>query len=86
MLTTAHLNHTPEDCAPDNLRAMCQEAAMAPLRELGGAIANIPANKVRAIAARDLTNAARVVRPSVNRAQLAELDAWNRDFGSGVMS
>lgn len=24
VLTTAHLNHTPEDCAPDNLRAMCQ--------------------------------------------------------------
>lgn len=24
VLTTAHLNHTPEDCRPDNLRAMCQ--------------------------------------------------------------
>ncbi|MGW0486169.1 hypothetical protein [Nonomuraea sp. NPDC003214] len=23
VLTTAHLNHQPEDCAPDNLRAMC---------------------------------------------------------------
>lgn len=23
-LTTAHLNHTPEDCDPANLRAMCQ--------------------------------------------------------------
>jgi hypothetical protein len=24
VLTTAHLNHTPEDCHEDNLRAMCQ--------------------------------------------------------------
>ena len=24
VLTTAHLDHTPENCAPDNLRAMCQ--------------------------------------------------------------
>jgi hypothetical protein len=24
VLTTAHLNHTPEDCRPDNLVAMCQ--------------------------------------------------------------
>lgn len=24
VLTTAHLDHVPENCAPDNLRAMCQ--------------------------------------------------------------
>lgn len=24
VLTTAHLNHTPEDCRPDNLLALCQ--------------------------------------------------------------
>lgn len=24
ILTTAHLNHTPEDCRDNNLRAMCQ--------------------------------------------------------------
>jgi hypothetical protein len=24
ILTVAHLNHTPMDCDPDNLRAMCQ--------------------------------------------------------------
>ena len=24
ILTVAHLNHTPEDCAPSNLKAMCQ--------------------------------------------------------------
>lgn len=29
VLTTAHLNHTPEDCDPDNLRAMCQACHLA---------------------------------------------------------
>lgn len=24
VLTTAHLNHIPEDCRPENLRSMCQ--------------------------------------------------------------
>ena len=24
VLTVAHMNHTPEDCRPDNLRALCQ--------------------------------------------------------------
>lgn len=24
VLTTAHLNHQPEDCRPENLKAMCQ--------------------------------------------------------------
>ncbi len=24
VLTVAHLNHTPEDCRPENLKAMCQ--------------------------------------------------------------
>lgn len=25
ILTIAHLDHTPENCAPDNLRALCQK-------------------------------------------------------------
>ena len=25
VLTIAHLDHTPENCAPDNLRALCQK-------------------------------------------------------------
>ena len=29
VLTIAHLNHTPEDCADDNLRALCQRHHLA---------------------------------------------------------
>lgn len=33
VLTTAHLNHIPEDCRPENLRAMCQACHLAYDRE-----------------------------------------------------
>jgi len=29
VLTVAHLDHTPENCDPDNLRAMCQRCHLA---------------------------------------------------------
>ena len=29
VLTVAHLNHTPEDCRPENLRAWCQRCHLA---------------------------------------------------------
>lgn len=33
ILTTAHLDHTPENCSDDNLRAMCQGCHLAYDRE-----------------------------------------------------
>lgn len=40
VLTVAHLNHTPEDCADENLRAWCQRCHLAydmPMRRAGTA-------------------------------------------------
>jgi 5-methylcytosine-specific restriction endonuclease McrA len=34
MLTVAHLNHTPEDCRPENLKAMCQRCHLRYDRDL----------------------------------------------------
>jgi len=33
VLTVAHLDHTPENCDPDNLRAMCQRCHLSYDRE-----------------------------------------------------
>lgn len=33
ILTVAHLNHTPADCRPENLRAMCQRCHLSYDRE-----------------------------------------------------
>lgn len=52
MLTTAHLNHKPEDCRPENLKAWCQlhhNAYDAPVRRAG-----MKARKRDAMAAGDL--------------------------------
>jgi hypothetical protein len=46
VLTTAHLNHTPEDCRPANLRVMCQACHLAYDAEYHARV-----RKARAIAA-----------------------------------
>ena len=54
VLTTAHLNHTPEDCASSNLKALCQKchnAYDAPVRAAG-----IKARRKALCAAGDLFN------------------------------
>jgi spastin len=67
-----------------DLAALCREAALAPLRELGDAVATVPASRVRALAMRDFEAAMRVIRPSVDRTQLAHFAAWDAEFGSHV--
>lgn len=52
ILTVAHLDHAPENCHPDNLRAMCQRchnAYDAPMRAAG-----IRERRRLSLAARDL--------------------------------
>lgn len=66
-----------------DLAAMCREAALAPLRELGDALATVPASRVRRLKLADFTAALRVIRPSVAPDQLTELVAWDKQFGSG---
>lgn len=52
VLTIAHLNHTPEDCRPDNLRAWCQRCHLAHDHELHQR--NAAATRKRGRAAEDL--------------------------------
>ena len=58
VLTVAHLDHTPENCAPENLRAWCQKchnAYDAPMRRQG-----IRQRAREAMAAGDLLTPARI--------------------------
>ncbi len=64
-----------------DLAALCREAALAPLRELGDALATAPASRVRPLAARDFEAAMRVIRSSVGAEQLAHFAAWDAQFG-----
>ena len=55
---------------------------MAPLRELGSAVAHIRADKVRPLALSDFAAALASAKPSVGPDQLHKFDEWTRSFGS----
>lgn len=65
-----------------DMKALCREASLMPLRELGSRVSNIKASEVRACERNDFEQALRIVRPSSNKKQIQELEAWNREFGS----
>ncbi|XP_057809223.1 uncharacterized protein LOC131023683 [Salvia miltiorrhiza] len=65
-----------------DLQALCEEAAMMPIRELGADILTVQANQVRRLRYGDFQKAMTVIRPSLQRSKWAELERWNREFGS----
>ncbi|KAG6432381.1 hypothetical protein SASPL_103957 [Salvia splendens] len=65
-----------------DLQALCEEAAMMPIRELGADILTVQANQVRKLRYGDFQKAMTVIKPSLQRSKWAELERWNREFGS----
>jgi len=65
-----------------DLSALCREAAMVPLRELGSAVAHVSADRVRPVGLDDFSTALESTKPSVSRQQLGAFDEWTKDFGS----
>lgn len=73
-----------EDFSGSDIKALCREASLMPLRELGTTISRVKVSEVRACTMKDFEEALRIVRPSSNKKQIAELESWNREFGSRV--
>ncbi|KZV38302.1 hypothetical protein F511_36243 [Dorcoceras hygrometricum] len=65
-----------------DLQALCEEAAMMPIRELGSDILTVQANQVRRLKYGDFQKAMSVIRPSLQKKKWEELEQWNREFGS----
>ncbi|XP_011091046.1 spastin [Sesamum indicum] len=65
-----------------DLQALCEEAAMMPIRELGSNILTVQANQVRGLRYGDFQKAMTVIRPSLQKNKWEELERWNREFGS----
>ncbi|KAL6494059.1 hypothetical protein OROGR_031968 [Orobanche gracilis] len=65
-----------------DLQALCEEAAMMPIRELGSNILTIQANQVRGLRYLDFQKAMTVIRPSLQKRKWEELEKWNREYGS----
>ena len=71
-----------EGYSASDIAALCKEAAMAPLRELGPRIIEVHESQVRAICLRDLEAAASSQKPSLSLKLLKDLVAWNDEYGS----
>ncbi|CAK8542255.1 unnamed protein product [Lathyrus sativus] len=71
-----------EGYSGSDLQALCEEAAMMPIRELGSNILTVKANQVRGLRYEDFKKAMSVIRPSLNKSKWEELEKWNEEFGS----
>lgn len=71
-----------EGYSGSDLQALCEEAAMMPIRELGANILTIKANQVRPLRYEDFHKATTVIRPSLQKSKWEEIEQWNREFGS----
>ncbi|XP_059651521.1 uncharacterized protein LOC132299087 isoform X3 [Cornus florida] len=71
-----------EGYSGSDLQALCEEAAMMPIRELGANILTVRANQVRPLRYGDFQQAKTVIRPSLQRSKWEELEQWNREFGA----
>ncbi|XP_045794483.1 spastin-like [Trifolium pratense] len=71
-----------EGYSGSDLQALCEEAAMMPIRELGPNILTVKANQVRGLRYEDFKKAMAVIRPSLNKSKWKELEKWNEEFGS----
>jgi spastin len=71
-----------EGYSGSDLQALCEEAAMMPIRELGPNILTVKANQVRGLRYDDFKKAMAVIRPSLNKSKWEELEKWNEEFGS----
>ncbi|XP_048334744.2 uncharacterized protein LOC107423715 isoform X2 [Ziziphus jujuba] len=76
------LSKETEGYSGSDLQALCEEAAMMPIRELGDNILTVKANQVRPLRYEDFRNAMTVIRPSLNKSKWEELEQWNQEFGS----
>nr|VDD04957.1 unnamed protein product [Brassica oleracea] len=74
--------HSLSGYSGSDLQALCEEAAMMPIRELGADILTIQANKVRPLRYDDFRKSMAVIRPSLSKSKWEELERWNSEFGS----
>ncbi|KAF1335533.1 Spastin and fidgetin-like protein, partial [Globisporangium splendens] len=69
-----------------DLKALCKDAAMGPIRELGARIRDVKSEDVRGVHASDFKVAISRVRPSVSKETITSLLAWNELYGVSAVA
>lgn len=77
---------TLKDFSGADVRALCHEAALMPLRDLGSEVYHVDSSAVRPVVADDLLLAKASIRPNVSQQQLRELESWTEEFGTRTTS
>lgn len=73
-----------EGYSGSDLAALCREAAMQPIRELGSRVTDVPAHKIRPMRISDFQAAMNSIRPSVSQNQMRGFEEWTREYGSNA--
>ncbi|CAI5711687.1 unnamed protein product [Hyaloperonospora brassicae] len=76
-----HIVKSTEGYSGSDLKAVCKDAALGPIRELGAKVASVKVEDVRGINASDFQVALERVRPSVSATTIEALVAWNEQYG-----
>lgn len=71
-----------EGYSASDLTALCREAALGPVRELGPAVASVKVDRIRPLQLRDFADALQVIRPSLSREQLKTFEEFTREYGA----
>jgi fidgetin-like protein 1 len=67
-----------------DLKSLCREAAMGPLRSTKTSLLDVNAADIRAVMLKDFKGACRRIKPSVGQSELERYIKWNQQFGSFV--
>lgn len=73
--------NSTEGYSASDLTALCREAAMVAIRELGTNIASIRADKLRPVSLADIQKSLLVIRPSVTFSALLQFEEFTKEFG-----
>ncbi|PRP80076.1 spastin-like [Planoprotostelium fungivorum] len=65
-----------------DLAALCKNAALEPVRELGASIKNMPLDQLRPINYEDFNHAIKKSKPSVSAESVEAFEEWEKQFGS----
>lgn len=71
-----------EGYSGSDISALCQEAAMGPIREMKPEVLKtIKADEIRSLTEQDFLNAMRIIRPSVSKESLTAFVSWSDKYG-----
>ena len=65
-----------------DIKALCREASLMPLRELGRRVSDVSVSDIRGCNISDFEDALEIVRPSSDAKTVRELEEWNDKYGS----